>query len=58
MDSIALEASSWEGYDFLGWQDETGAIAFPIIQNMAKSMTLTAVWQRIEEQLSNCYAAG
>ena len=50
-DSIALEAPYREGYDFLGWQDETGASVSPIIQNMAKSMTLTAVWQRIEEQL-------
>ena len=50
-DSIALEAPYRAGYDFLGWQDETGASVPSVIQNTAKDMTLTAVWQKIEETL-------
>lgn len=49
-DSIALEAPYREGYDFLGWQDETEQ-AFRYHQKPGQKLTLTAVWQRIEEQL-------
>lgn len=50
-DSIELEEPYREGYDFLGWQDENGVYVPSVIRNTAKHMTLTAVWQKIEEQL-------
>ena len=48
-DSVVLNNPYKQGYDFVEWRDENNQVIPPTIENMARNMTLTAVWKKIDD---------